>query len=156
MNSSSFLRIERDGKDGSRHYVVHTHDPKFSMELAPDGAAPDKIGRGVIKRICVPNSWAGDYTQYAKLRTTAQTNLIIPLPIASDGKSTRLEAFWDVGNVFAEPHDSDTSELRQSAGVAFSWFTPFLGLLDLSYAVPLNPKPGDSQDRFQISFCSGF
>ncbi|WP_028007660.1 outer membrane protein assembly factor BamA [Solimonas flava] len=91
-----------------------------------------------------------------KLRTTAQTNLIIPLPVESDGKSTRLEAFWDVGNVFQEPGDFAISDLRQSAGIAFSWFTPFLGLLDLSYAFPLNPKPGDDQDRFQITFGSGF
>ena len=72
MNFSQFLRIEREGRDGSRHYVVHTHDPKFSLELAPDGSAPDKIGRGVIKRVQVPNSWAGDYTQYAKYITGAQ------------------------------------------------------------------------------------
>lgn len=72
MNSPHFLRIERDGKDGSRHYVVHTAAPTFSMELAPDREAPDQIGRGVIKRICVPNSWAGDYGKYAKLMTAAQ------------------------------------------------------------------------------------
>ncbi len=66
MNISDFLRIEREGSDGSKHFVVHTHDPKFSMELVPDAAAPDKIGRGVIKRVQVPNSWAGDYTKYAK------------------------------------------------------------------------------------------
>jgi hypothetical protein len=72
MNLSDFLRIEREGRDGSRHYVVHTHDPTFTMELTPDGSAPDKIGRGVIKRIQVPNSWAGDYTKYSKLITAAQ------------------------------------------------------------------------------------
>lgn len=72
MNFSSFLRIERESGDGSRHYVVHTHDPKFSMELAPDSAAPDKVGRGVIKRVCVPNSWAGDYTKYSKFISAAQ------------------------------------------------------------------------------------
>jgi hypothetical protein len=72
MNSSEFLRIERDGQDGSRHYVVHTHDPKFTMELTPDSGAPDKIGRGVIKRIHVPNSWAGDYTKYSKFISAAQ------------------------------------------------------------------------------------
>ena len=72
MNQSNFLRIEREEREGSRHYVVHTHDPKFSMELIPDGAAPDKIGRGVIKRVCVPNSWAGDYGKYAKLINVAQ------------------------------------------------------------------------------------
>jgi hypothetical protein len=72
MNFSEFLRIEREGRDGSKHYVVHTHDPKFTMELAPDGGAPDKIGRGVIKRVLVPNSWAGDYTKYSKFMTAAQ------------------------------------------------------------------------------------
>lgn len=71
MNISQFLRIERDG-DGSRHFVVHTHDPKLTLELTPDGAAPDKIGKGIIKRVVVPNSWAGDYTKYAKFITAAQ------------------------------------------------------------------------------------
>lgn len=72
MESPHFLRIEREGGGGSKHYVVHTHDPKFSMELTPDSAAPDKVGKGVMKRICVPNSWAGDYTRYAKLMGAAQ------------------------------------------------------------------------------------
>lgn len=72
MNVSSFLRIEREGADGSRHYVIHTHDPKFSLELVPDGAAPDQVGQGVIKRLQVPNSWAGDYTRYSKFIGAAQ------------------------------------------------------------------------------------
>lgn len=72
MSLGNFLRIEREERDGSRHYVVHTQDPKFSMELKPDGDAPDKIGKGVIKRVCVPNSWAGDYGKYAKLMNAAQ------------------------------------------------------------------------------------
>ncbi len=72
MNFSEFLRIEREGRDGSKHTVFHTHDPKFTIELAPDPGAPDKIGRGVIQRVRVPNSWAGDYTQYAKFIGAAQ------------------------------------------------------------------------------------
>jgi len=72
MSSPHFLRIEREECEGSRHYVVHTRDPKFSMELIPDSVAPDKIGKGVIKRVCVPNSWAGDYGKYAKLMNLAQ------------------------------------------------------------------------------------
>jgi hypothetical protein len=72
MNFSKFLRVERDDPKGSRHYVIHVHDPKFSMELAPDGEAPNQTGHGVIKRICVPNSWAGDYTKYSKFITSAQ------------------------------------------------------------------------------------
>jgi hypothetical protein len=72
MSLSNFLRIEREGRGGSRHYVIHAHDPKFAMELVPDPAAPDRIGRGVMKRLHVPNSWAGDYTKYSKLIGAAQ------------------------------------------------------------------------------------
>jgi hypothetical protein len=30
------------------------------------------MGKGVIKRVCVPNSWAGNYSQYGKLIAAAQ------------------------------------------------------------------------------------
>ena len=72
MEFPHFLRIEREERDGSRHYVIHTHDPKFSLELTPDGSAPDKMGKGVIRRVCVPNSWAGDYARFAKYIGAAQ------------------------------------------------------------------------------------
>ncbi|ROH91204.1 outer membrane protein assembly factor BamA [Stagnimonas aquatica] len=91
-----------------------------------------------------------------KLRTTAQTELIIPTPLDSDGKSSRVSLFYDVGNIFAEPGQFEVNELRQSMGLAVSYFTPFLGLLQLSYSFPLNAKPQDEVDRFQITFGSGF
>ena len=61
-----------------------------------------------------------------------------------------------MGQVFEQPRDFDAGELRTSAGIAFQWFTPFLGLLDLSYAFPLNEEVADEVDRFQINFGSGF
>ena len=70
--SPHFVRIDRDGRGAARHFVVHTRSPALVLELDPDPAAPDRIGRGVIKRICVPNSWAGDYGRYAGLVTAAQ------------------------------------------------------------------------------------
>jgi hypothetical protein len=66
-----FVRVDRDGRQ-ERHYVIHTQDPRFTLELRPDTEAPDRVGRGVIKRVCVPNSWAGDYGRYAKLLGAAQ------------------------------------------------------------------------------------
>jgi hypothetical protein len=93
MNFPHFLRVERDGPGRPRHTVVHLVDPKFSVELMPDREAPDKMGRGVIKRICVPNSWAGDYAQCAKLIGAAQEffsqSLAAPVPKA---ESRRLRA----------------------------------------------------------------
>ncbi len=86
MNFPHFLRIERDGPGRPRHTVMHLVDPKFSVELTPDREAPDKIGRGVIKRVCVPNSWAGDYAQCAKMLGAAQEffaqSLAAPVPKA--------------------------------------------------------------------------
>jgi hypothetical protein len=72
MNFSHFVRIDRERRGLERHYVVHLQDPKFTLELTPDREAPDRIGQGVIKRICVPNSWAGDYGQYGKVLAAAQ------------------------------------------------------------------------------------
>lgn len=92
-----------------------------------------------------------------KLRTTVQTNIVIPTPLESDNKTTRLSVFYDIGNVFAEPSDWEYDELRSSAGLAFEWFTPFLGLLELSYAFPIETDPSiDREDRFQINFGGGF
>lgn len=89
-------------------------------------------------------------------RTTLQSELIIPLPVATDQRSTRLSAFYDVGQTYAEVTDFDSEELRQAAGFALQWFTPFLGLLELSYAFPLNAEQTDYTDRFQITFGTGF
>ncbi len=67
------MRIERKDEHGvARHYVVHLRDPKFALEMSPDTEAPDKIGAGVLKRVSVPNSWAGNYGQYAGLMKAAQ------------------------------------------------------------------------------------
>ncbi|WP_293000261.1 outer membrane protein assembly factor BamA [Nevskia sp.] len=91
-----------------------------------------------------------------KLRTTAQTDLVLPIPVVSDNKTTRASFFYDIGNVYAQPADFSVSSLRQSYGISFSFFTPILGLLSLSYAFPVNDKPGDNTNNFQINFGTGF
>ena len=91
-----------------------------------------------------------------RFQTAVQTELVIPTPLESDGKSTRASLFHDIGSVYAKPSEFDWSELRQSAGFAFTWYTPFLGILDLSYAIPLDEEPGDRTDRFQITFGTPF
>lgn len=72
MDFAHFMRIERDTGGKAKHVVVHTHDPRLTLELSPDRDAPDGLGKGVIKRICVPNSWAGNYSQYGKIIAAAQ------------------------------------------------------------------------------------
>ena len=72
MDFAHFMRLEREVRGKTHHYVIHTRDPKFSIELVPDPEALDKIGRGVIKRLCVPNSCVGDYGKCAQFVATAQ------------------------------------------------------------------------------------
>ncbi len=72
MNFSHLVRVDREHRGQERHYVVRTHGPRFVLELTPDAHASGRVGKGVIKRLWVPNSWAGDYGQYSKLMTAAQ------------------------------------------------------------------------------------
>lgn len=71
--SPPFCRVERRGADGrTRLFVVHTGSPKFVVEFecdAPAGGGPGDAqarSRPVIRRVCVPNSWAGEYHRCAR------------------------------------------------------------------------------------------
>jgi hypothetical protein len=57
----AFCHVEKRERSGSRHFVVHTQSPRFVVEMESSSTTPDGRRMGVIKRVCVPNSWAGDY-----------------------------------------------------------------------------------------------
>ena len=89
--------------------------------------------------------------------TTLQSDLVIPTFLDSDNKTTRFTVFYDIGNVYDKVDDYDIGNLGKSAGVSFNWFTPFFGLLRVSYA-PYVEKARDSDElnRFQFSFGANF
>ncbi|WP_109994410.1 outer membrane protein assembly factor BamA [Salinisphaera sp. LB1] len=89
--------------------------------------------------------------------TTLQTDLVIPTFLKSDDKTTRFSLFYDMGNVYANASDFNASKMGKSAGVAFDWFTPFFGLLRVSYAPYVSKaQPSDNVNRFQFSFGANF
>lgn len=96
------------------------------------------------------------YPYGGTLRTTAETLLVVPLPIVSNNTTTRAGVFFDIGNVFAQPQDFQFSQLRQSVGVAFQWFTPIVGLINLSIGYPIKRFPGDNSQYFQFTFGNSF
>ena len=72
--------------------------------------------------------------------------------------STRISAFFDIGNVFSQgagvsfvgrdgvtpvDYKFDYNELKQSTGLAVQWLAP-LGVFRFSYAIPLNEYGGDA------------
>ncbi|NNC23171.1 outer membrane protein assembly factor BamA [Salinisphaera sp. USBA-960] len=88
--------------------------------------------------------------------TTLQSNLILPTFLPSNGKSTRFMLFYDMGAAYKDVGHYDSGKMRKSAGVAFEWFTPFFGLLRVSYAGYVDGQERDDKKRFQFSFGVGF
>ena len=81
--------------------------------------------------------------------------LMLPLSFNQRSHSLRIGTFLDGGSVWKDTDTFAASDLRYSAGVLLQWYSP-LGLLNLSYGVPLNKKEGDKEENFQFTIGAGF
>ena len=88
-------------------------------------------------------------------RIIANSELQFPFPGSGADRSLRWFTFADAGQVYQEHQPMRLNELRASAGIGLSWISP-VGPLKLSYAKPLNSKPGDRLERFQFQMGTGF
>ena len=88
-------------------------------------------------------------------RVIGNAELQFPFPGSGQDRSLRWFAFADTGQVYQEHEPMRLSQLRYSAGLGLSWISP-VGPLKLSYAKPLNAKPGDRLERFQFQMGTGF
>ena len=88
-------------------------------------------------------------------RVVGGAELIFPPPFAEDSSTVRMSFFWDIGNVFENIDAYETSELRQSTGLALIWLSP-IGPLSFNLARPLNDKPGDLTESFQFTLGTMF
>ena len=86
MNYPNFVRIEQEtAADGPQYFVVHTRDPKMAVKFAAE-VVNGVIKPGTIQRVSVPNSWAGQYSRYAKLLAQAEAFFRASLnPLESSG-----------------------------------------------------------------------
>ncbi len=88
-------------------------------------------------------------------RLIGNAELQFPFPGSGTDRSLRWFTFLDGGQVYQEGEKMRASQLRYSAGLGLSWISP-VGPLKLSYAKPLNSKPGDRLERFQFQMGTGF
>ncbi|MES2317204.1 MAG: outer membrane protein assembly factor BamA [Pseudomonadota bacterium] len=88
-------------------------------------------------------------------RLIGNAELQAPFPGGGTDKSLRWFGFLDGGQVYQESAKIRANEMRFSAGLGVSWISP-VGPLKLSYAKPLNAKPGDRLERFQFQMGTGF
>jgi len=88
-------------------------------------------------------------------RLIGNAELQLPFPGSGQDRSLRWFGFLDGGQVYQEGEKLRVSQLRYSTGLGLSWISP-VGPLKLSYAKPLNAKPGDRLERFQFQMGTGF
>ncbi len=87
-------------------------------------------------------------------RAIASMELMTPMPGVKD-KSVRLSGFFDSGIVTGPGDLPGVAGVRVTTGVAVTWISP-MGPLKLSFAKPLNAKPGDMLQAFQFTMGSMF
>ena len=89
-------------------------------------------------------------------RVLGNMELIFPVPGTSiDNKSMRLSVFMDTGMVYGPEESIDIGQLRYSAGLAFSWYSP-VGPLSISFARALNAELTDRRESVQFSLGTSF
>jgi outer membrane protein insertion porin family len=91
-------------------------------------------------------------------------NIELFYPILKGDKAVRASVFADAGQVKGSTASSGSSldvdqsqfeSFRYSAGVGVAWNSP-IGPLKFSYAIPLNVKEGDREQRFQFQAGTAF
>jgi len=101
--------------------------------------------RGFDSRSLGPRD-SGDTPQTigGSTRVLGNVELVFPLPGADSTDDKRLSLFMDAGQVFGPDYSVDFGEIRVSAGLAFSWFSP-VGPFSISYGIPVSKEEGQSQ-----------
>jgi hypothetical protein len=86
MNYPHFVRIDQETTaEGPQYFVVHTRDPKMAVKFSAE-VRNGQIKPGTIQRVSVPNSWAGRYSDYAKLLAKAEAFFRASIdPVESSG-----------------------------------------------------------------------
>ena len=134
---------------------------------------PDSVRGFTESRLGPKDGFGNPYG--GNLKVIGRAELLFPVP-AKWRASTRISAFFDIGNVFSQgaaidfvgqdgrtpvDYEFDYNELKQSAGLAIQWFAP-LGIFRFSYGIPLNEFKGDGiryadeVERFQFTIGSAF
>ncbi len=96
-----------------------------------------------------------DYAIGGTTRIVGNTEIFTPVPFIKNSSQFRLSAFMDAGDVYGKSQTISLGDMRYSAGVGISWYSPF-GPLKLVLAKPLNKKAGDRTQTLQFQLGSQF
>ena len=111
--------------------------------------------RGFASSSIGPRSGATNDAIGGSKKIIFNTELLFPLPGMSQDRSIRVFTYFDAGSVWGDDQTPKFSDLRASAGVGLSWFSP-VGPLKLSFGQPIKKKDGDETEAFQFQIGSSF
>ena len=89
------------------------------------------------------------------LVTVGSLEVFFPITAIADPRTLRFGLFADVGNVFENIDEFESSELRAAFGAEINLITGFGGIT-LSAAAPFNDDDEDETEFFQFEFGTSF
>ncbi|AGF46880.1 outer membrane protein [Candidatus Kinetoplastibacterium desouzaii TCC079E] len=121
------------------------------------GYYPSSVGPKDLK--------TGEYLG-GSVRMVANAQIYFPFPGGSRDKSLRCFIFSDLGKVFSDKktikhHNKSYNNYvyncgwRSSVGIGLSWQSP-LGLMNISYGIPINNSKEDNIQKLQFQIGTGF
>jgi len=117
-------------------------------------AGGTKTVRGYLNNSLGPENSFGD-PEGGNFRVVGNFDLYFPTGFLYDPKRLRASVFTDIGNVYEDISDFDTSELRGALGINVSWITA-IGAVTFNFATQYNDKPGDDTESFQFDLGTNF
>jgi len=83
------------------------------------------------------------------------SSIISPLSFIDNSNNMRVGAFVDIGSITESVDQFDTSDIRASTGIAFSWYTP-IGPIGINYSKPIISKSSDNIENFSFTLGASF
>jgi outer membrane protein insertion porin family len=158
-NDLPFYKNFYAGGYGSvRGYDNSTLGPKYPsvifQETNKNDPDPEEVGGNALVQfgteLALPLPFKGDWTRqvrpvlFAEGAQVFDTKCDVPT-----GKMRMNGADIDIKQYCNDNYKFDFGNMRYSVGVGFTWIT-MIGPLSLSYAYPLNDKPGDDTKSIQF------
>ncbi|WP_406564430.1 outer membrane protein assembly factor BamA [Acinetobacter calcoaceticus] len=159
-NDLPFYKNFYAGGYGSvRGYDNSTLGPKYAsvnlQETQQNDGSPEEVGGNALVQfgteLALPLPFKGDWTRQVRPVLFAEGGQVFDTK-CDVGSYSMIMNGQQIANAKKYCEDNygfDLGNMRYSVGVGFTWIT-MIGPLSLSYAFPLNDKPGDETKEIQF------
>ncbi|MEO4175254.1 outer membrane protein assembly factor BamA [Acinetobacter pittii] len=159
-NDLPFYKNFYAGGYGSvRGYDNSTLGPKYSsvnlQEEGKNDSSPEEVGGNALVQfgteLALPLPFKGDWTRQVRPVLFAEGGQVFDTKcdVGSYSMMMNGQQIADAKKYCEDNYGFDLGNMRYSVGVGFTWIT-MIGPLSLSYAFPLNDKPGDETKEIQF------